>query len=98
MGCAGSSCCRDTGGYEGILTGHNTTDKPIMYMCAPGKDSVNFADSGDEVVLFVNFGDLCNPCKLQERSIEHTSALERVRAAADNAQDVYQQSFEFEVG
>lgn len=97
MGCAESTCCHGNGGDE-EAPGHNARDRPIMYMCAPGKDSVNYADAGDEIVLFVNFGELCTPCQLQERVIEHRNALERVRAAADNAEDFnVQKRFEFEV-
>lgn len=81
MGCVGSTCLQ--GEYTGIPEHHqNTTDVPVMRLCAPGKDSTHFADVGDTVVLFVDFGPSCSPCQLNDIGDTVDNNFERIRNVA----------------
>ncbi|KAK3749570.1 hypothetical protein QZH41_019714, partial [Actinostola sp. cb2023] len=80
MGCITSKCLGKDEDYEGIPDLHNS--RPVMRMCAPGKDAANFADVGDKVILYVDFGEYCSPCHLVDDTVEHASTLDMVRATA----------------
>jgi hypothetical protein len=82
MGCVAGTCRE--GDYIGIPDPHNMTDVPAMRLCAPGKDSSNFADIGDTVVLYVDFGLSCSPCKFNNLDVTR-DGLEKVRETAASA-------------
>ena len=46
-------------------------NKPFVRMCSSGNHFPDFADIGDTVVLFVDFGEDCKPVK--RSNLEHTN-------------------------
>ena len=57
------SCCTT----QGANTPHPT--KPLVRMCASGNHFPNFADIGDTVVLFVDFGHQFKPIPSQNMDL-----------------------------
>ena len=50
-------CCQSTD--DGTCQGHH--DIPCVRVCAPDAEQPTFADVGDRIVLFVDFGPHCHP-------------------------------------